>query len=75
MLKRLGFHEQWIHWIRGCLVFSLVSDLVNKSPSKEFIPQRGLRQSDPLTPFVTIMAKGLSDLIRETISIFFGDSK
>lgn len=68
MLKRLGFHDKWIHWIHECLVSSSVSILFNESLSKEFMMQRGLRQGDPLTPFLySIIAEGLSGLIREEI--------
>jgi len=43
MLGRLGFYEQWIVWIKSCLKSASVSVLVNGSPTKEFVPQKGLR--------------------------------
>jgi len=33
MLWRLGFCDQWIRWIKGCLEFASVSVLVNGSPT------------------------------------------
>jgi len=43
-----------------------ISILVNGSPMEEFKPKRGLRQGDPMTPFLfLIAAEGLSGLVRE----------
>jgi len=68
MLHRLGFHSKWIMWIRGCLESALVSVLVNRSSTTEFHPSRGLRQGDPLAPFLfLIVAEGLAGLVREAI--------
>ena len=66
MLERLGFDDKWIWWIRGCLVSSRVFVLVNCSPTEEFSILKELRQGNPLAPFLfTMVAKGLSDLMRE----------
>jgi len=48
MLQRLGFCDRWICWIKGCLESVSVSVLVNGSPTKEFIPLKGVHQGDPL---------------------------
>jgi len=66
MLKRLGFNGKWIKWIKACMKSAMVSVLVNGSPMEEFKPKRGLRQGDPLAPFLfIIVVKGLSGLVRE----------
>jgi len=45
---------------------SLVSVLVNGSPTIEFIPEKGLRQGDHLTTFIfLIMAEGLAGVVRQ----------
>ena len=68
MLRRLGFCPKWIKWVEGCLKSASISVLVNGSPSAEFIPQRGLRQGDPLAPLLfNIVAKGLNGLMREAV--------
>ena len=67
MLRQMGFCEKWMMWIDGCLKSSFVSVLVNGCPIDEFSPQRGLKQGDPLAPFLfNIVVKGLMGLMRET---------
>jgi len=66
MMGRLGFCGKWVQWIRGCLESATVSVLVNGSPTKEFKPTRGLRQGDPLAPFLfLIVAQGLVGLVKQ----------
>jgi len=68
MLHRLGFHDKWISWVKGCLVSSSVSVLVNGSPTEEFKPSRGLRQGDPMAPFLfLVVAEGLAGLVRQAL--------
>lgn len=68
MLHRLGFCDKWIGWIRGCLQSATISVLVNGSPTEEFPMQRGLRQGDPLAPFLFLMvAEGLNGMMRQAI--------
>jgi len=65
MLNRLGFHVKWIKWVQGCLESTTMSILVNGSLIEEFRPTRGLRQGDPMAPFLfLIVAEGLAGLVR-----------
>jgi len=43
MLRRLGFCDMCIWWIKGCLESASVSVLVNGSPTREFFFRKGLR--------------------------------
>ena len=66
MLRRMGFCKRQISWIEGCLKSAFVSVLVNGSPSAEFIPQKDLRQGDPLAPLLfNVVVEGLNGLMRE----------
>ena len=68
MLGRFGFCEKWISWIKACFESALVSVLINGIPSKEFIPKKGLRQWDPLAPFLfLIVIEGLVGVSRTAI--------
>ena len=64
MLDRMGFNLTWRKWIKDCLQSATISILVNASPTKEFVPTRGLRQGDPLAPLLfNIVAEGLTGMM------------
>lgn len=56
ILEFMGFVNKWIGWISARLNSSRASVLVNGSPTVEFNLQRGLRQGDPLSTFLFIIA-------------------
>jgi hypothetical protein len=69
MLLAFGFHQTWVDWILNLTSSAFFSLLVNGVPSKPFSPSRGIRQGDPLSPFLfVIMAEGLSRSIHAALA-------
>ncbi|GJZ38408.1 RNA-directed DNA polymerase, eukaryota, reverse transcriptase zinc-binding domain protein [Tanacetum coccineum] len=64
VLRKFGFGDRWCGWIYECLRTSRGSVLVNGSPTEEFQFFKGLKQGDPLAPFLFI-------LVMESLHISF----
>ncbi|GJY53364.1 RNA-directed DNA polymerase, eukaryota, reverse transcriptase zinc-binding domain protein [Tanacetum coccineum] len=68
ILDSLGFGLKWRSWIKTCLSSSRASILVNGSPTSEFSINRGLRQGDPLSPFLFILVmEGLHNAFADAV--------
>lgn len=66
VLSSLGFHTMWIEWIMECVSTVSYSFLVNGSPQGKVTPSRGIRQCDPLSPYLFILCtEVLSGLCRK----------
>ncbi|GKV49208.1 hypothetical protein SLEP1_g55970 [Rubroshorea leprosula] len=68
MLSRMGFNVMWRGWIQECLRSSMISVLINGSPTRQFPVGKGIRQGDPLSPFLfLIVAEGLNGLMSTAV--------
>ena len=66
----MGFGVKWRKWIESCITTSRISLLFNGSPYKPFKMGRGLRQGDPLSPFLFVLvAEVLNKILIQTANM------
>ena len=66
LMSRMGFCDRWINLIMICVKTVTYSILVNGEPQGLIQPIRGIRQGDPLSPFLFLLCtEGLHGLIKK----------
>ncbi|KAH0633124.1 hypothetical protein KY284_035910 [Solanum tuberosum] len=66
LLLQMGFHDTFISWIMQCITTPTYKFNINGEIVGAVRPSRGLRQGDPLFPYLFILcAEGLSRLLNQ----------
>jgi hypothetical protein len=68
MLLARGFDPVWIDWIKHIVTGGSLGIMVNGEDSSYFKPGKGLRQGDPLSPFLfNLVGDGLTRMLKRAV--------
>ncbi|GAU43422.1 hypothetical protein TSUD_334850 [Trifolium subterraneum] len=68
VMTKMGFSEVWIRWVMMCVSSVNYSVLMNSERVDPISPSRGLRQGDPLSPYLFILVtECLTALIHQAV--------
>ncbi|KAJ0550751.1 putative RNA-directed DNA polymerase [Helianthus annuus] len=70
VMGQMGFPDKWCLWVKGIIESARSAVLVNGSPTFDFQCHKGLRQGDPLSPFLfLIIMEAFSCLVRKACDL------
>jgi hypothetical protein len=65
VMRRMGFSSRWVNLIMTCVRIVSYDVVVNGQPVGKIVPTRGIRQGDPISPYLfLICAEALSSLLQ-----------
>ncbi|XP_020272038.1 uncharacterized protein LOC109847206 [Asparagus officinalis] len=69
VLKAKKIGEKWINWVNMCLNKGMSAIKINDKPGKWIMSKRGVRQGDPLSPLLFVLA---ADTFTRMLSLAVG---
>ena len=68
IMLKLGFRQEWVNLIMQCVSTVEYRVRINAEESESFKPTRGLRQGDPLSPYLFLLCtEGLTSLLSHAV--------
>lgn len=52
MMEQMSFNKEWVNLIMQCITSVSYSVIIKRKVGEVFKPSKGLRQGDPLSPFL-----------------------
>lgn len=68
IMKHMGFDEKWLGWMKSIFGSRISSVILNGCPGRKFKCNCGVRQGDPLSPLIFVLA---ADLLQAAINDAF----
>jgi hypothetical protein len=69
MMSKLGFDARWIRLVMVCVQSVSYSVVINGKPVGHIKPTRGIRQGDPISPYLFLLcAESLNSLIQQAVN-------